>query len=800
MFHLRGIAWKLCKAAKVHVVTSIFIIALSISLIVTMASYVSNAKEQLDANIDAMFGEMDMMAGYDLGSGQTISEELYASVQELPAVERVSPLSLEMTEVGHLSSVYTLGVANDDLVKSRYHFTVDVTPETMVVSELLADMLAVQVGDVATLNGKQYEIAEVLPTPKGAQPTNMALVHRDELKDAGSAGLFMLIQTDTADEVATSLKQLAGDMRIDVVDEYDFVKTNLLTLGVLIVLLSVFVLLISMMLLMSTMQLFMAKLKEQLMILRSLGASTKQIGKLVQQQLLLIVGLGIGTGFLFSVVLVKIALPKLTVLLQLPEATSTYPLLLALAIIASIGVGLLLYMGWQVRKALRTLPMQLKVEAIEQPFKLTKWKALLAFSMAVGGSMLLFVGQTGTTGKAALQIVCGSIILSLVVLLMMPYAFQWLLTGTLKPIRKLFGKEAYLALQQLIPQVKMNMKIVLSLIGLMVILVFGSAALKTLQTNNVAYNNDRFETEWMLENAAMDETLTYEFVERLAQIEGVNVHNVTSRGTSFTAGEDNDWFNLYAIDFETVGINNQPQQMIVTEQYAAAKQLQIGDIVTPTIYAPLVQQELQQPPLEIVKIVPHPYGEEAAYMDWSSTFAQQYLAIDAIHIEGLEKAEVRSEVEDVLSYTPALQLLSKSEAIQQSMEMFEQRWGLFIGIFTLLLMATAVGIMQALLYMMYTNRSQYTIQRLLGLTPNGLVKLLCLQVLSFVLYGILVGLIVGGLLTKLLAVIDPLATVLFDYTVVGTVSGLLVGCIVVVFGLQGYVLSRRNLSEEITTL
>ncbi|MER1988042.1 MAG: FtsX-like permease family protein, partial [Solibacillus sp.] len=80
----------------------------------------------------------------------------------------------------------------------------------------------------------------------------------------------------------------------------------------------------------------------------------------------------------------------------------------------------------------------------------------------------------------------------------------------------------------------------------------------------------------------------------------------------------------------------------------------------------------------------------------------------------------------------------------------------------ILFVATVVGIIQTLLHMIYTNRSQYTIQRLLGLTPNGLIKLLCLQVLTFILYGISVGLIVGVLLTRLIALIDSGSSISFD--------------------------------------
>lgn len=799
MFNLRGIAWKLCKAAKVHVLTSIFIIALSISLIVTMASYVTNAKEQLDANIDAMFGEMDLLAGYDYG--ESVSTELLSAVVAMPEVEMVSPLALKMTDIEEISSVYTLGVENDDLVKSRYHFTADLTADTVVLSELLAKMLTVEVGAPVTLDGKVYEVAEVLPTPQGTEPVNMAFVERGKLVEADSEGTFMLIQSEVPDVVATSIKELADGIRIDIVDDYDFVKINLLTLGILIVLLSVFVLFISAMLLMSTMQLVMTKIKEQLMILRSLGASVQQIGKLVQQQLLLIVSVGVVSGFILSVGFVKWGLPKITLLLKLPEATASYPFLIALPIIVFIGCSLLFYMGWQVRKALKILPMQLKEEAIEKPFVLTKWKAMFAGAMTVIGCMLLLVGQTDATGVAALQIVFGSIILSLTVLFMMPYLFQWLLNSTLKPVRRIFGKEAYLAFQQLIPQVKMNMKVVLSLVGLMVILVFGSAALKTLQTNDTNYLNERYKSAMILENVTRDETFKYSFVEELMEIEGLNIMSIVGRGGGiFVDTKDTHWYDLEAIDFDEFGIPSNPQQMIVSDTLAAAEQLKVGDWITPTFYDWYTEQKLLQGPMEIVKILPSKYNQQSIYLDWTAEFAKNTIIVREVHLEKVVNATALAQLEDLLSYYPNVQLLEKSVALKQSEEMFYQRWGLFVSVFVLLLVATVVGIIQTLLHMIYTNRSQYTIQRLLGLTPNGLIKLLCLQVLTFILYGISVGLIVGILLTRLIAVIDSGSSISFDYMTVGIVSGGLLICMLVVFGLQGYLLSRRKLAMEMTYL
>ena len=89
-----------------------------------------------------------------------------------------------------------------------------------------------------------------------------------------------------------------------------------------------------------------------------------------------------------------------------------------------------------------------------------------------------------------------------------PYLFTVILHLALNPIRKVLGKEAYLACQQLMPQVRKNMPVVLSIIGLMVILTFGSSLMKTLQHNDLAYTESQYETAVKINNELNDPTIT----------------------------------------------------------------------------------------------------------------------------------------------------------------------------------------------------------------------------------------------------------------------------------------------------
>lgn len=797
MFNLRAIAWKLCKGAKTHVLTSISIIAVAICLIVTMVTYIHNAKSSLDETIEQQYGQMDLLAGFDYGQGQTISHELYEQVQLMEEVQAVSPVSLEMTTVEQLESVYTLGVENDALVKSRYHFEQDVSKETMIVSELLADTLQVKLGDTVMWNNQPRTIIEVLPTPMGAEPFQMAIVHNDAFTNSTSKVLFMLIETDERDAVVSNLLALQDGLRIDIVAEYDFVKMNVQNLFVFMIILSAFILLISGLLLLSTMQLLFAKINGQLMILRSLGASSIQIMKLVRMQLILIVSLGLVFGTFLSVVTIRVALPKMIEWMQLPEASTDIPALLMFTVVASVGALLTGYMLLQMKKAMHILPLQLSRTQQYQPFTLKKWKMIVVGIVTIIALLLMFVGQLGGDGKGALQILVGSLLLAFVVLYLIPFAFQWLLKGTLQPIRMLFGKEAYLACQQLIPQVRVNIKIVLSLVALIVILVFGSSMLKSIESNEQAYLEERFTTDFILSNASADRNALIESISPLQQSSLFDVQKVESLGTTIAMTYDGMGYDLFAEDLTSFGVEERlDNKIVITENFAHNEQLKIGDIINPYVFNREVEDLQQQGLYKVAAIIPSENPYIGAYVDWTSDYAQSHLAIREVKVNTTDKPAL----EQFVQQHPMFHVLEKQEALSQSETMFNQRWSLFIGVFVVLLMATTIGIIQTLWHLVYTNRSQYTIQRMLGLSPNGLVKYLCMQVLTFTLYGLFNGFIIGALLTSVVKLIDQEGSIGFDYVTIGLVSGGLLFLLLIVFGLHGVIMSKRKLSEEILQL
>ncbi|WP_342534490.1 ABC transporter permease [Lysinibacillus sp. FSL K6-0057] len=821
MFTMRNIALKLFRAAWANVLTSISIIAISICLVMTMTVYIWNANSQMKADIQALYGEMDLMVGYNPDQQKLLTASQIEEFSTLAGVTQVSSLSLAhtMVEQEKHTAFYTVGVENDDLVKSRYHFEVNLGPNDAILSENVARLFNKRVGDSIHIQSKDFIVQEILPTMKGTDSPNIILLANDVVKawmnnsQPQTAGIFALMKTDEgrAKAVGAEIKQLDATLRVDVMSDYDVFKRNLQSLMVFMIVLSVFILLISSVLLLSTFQLLFYKIKEQLMILRALGASVKQVGRIVKLQLSLIISFGVMLGTTLSLVVIKIWLPQLISLLHLPNAKTELPIGFILLIALSSFLILQMMTKWQVAKSSRLLPLQIATENEHLHLRWTKWKTIIV--SIVGVIALLFFLQAGTgSDQGALFILLGTLLVCGILLLLIPYLFTVILHLALKPIRKVLGKEAYLACQQLMPQVRKNMPVVLSIIGLMVILTFGSSLLKTLQLNDLAYTESQYETAVKINNELNDPTITPAVIEEIEALPSVQYAYAQSNNAYIALQLGEEWLpeNYTTIDIEKfIQLKKLPEieggnlrdGLVVTKHFAERHHLTVGDRLTIGSYDFAAQQDMPTGELQIIGITDTPIQRADIIVDWSSFLtAQDHPIIEDIMVETSHPEQALAELSFLEERWPALKFTDKATILAQSNEMFFQRWSLFVGVFVILIAATALGVLQTLLHTIYTKRSDYAIQRLIGLSPNGLMKLILTQVLSFVLYGLTVGTLLGLVLTRMLGFIDEGSPMSYDFLTLGITSITLLGATLIVFTLQGYWISRQKLANEIVEI
>lgn len=819
MFSIRSVAMKLFRAAWAHVAASISIIAISICLIMTMSLYIWNANTQMKEEIHAVFGDTDLTIGYNPEQEKTISSELLSQLSSLKGIESISPVSIAHTTVENMDSVYTLGVENDELVKSRYHFSKDLMTNEIILSEGIAKVLKKSIGDTVLVQNETFFIKDILPTIKMAEETSFILMQNSVVKqwvpyaDNDTEGLFALIIADNPSTVGRNIKQIDNTLRIDITNEYDFVKLNIQSLMIFIIVLSFFILVITGMLLLSTFQLLFYKLKEQLMILRTLGASSNQIGRIINTQLSTIILFGIVSGTVVSILIIKLGLPQLISFLSLPIAKNDFPAILVLSIALTSFGFLHLFTKWQVNKAMQLLPLQIESNNEDIQLKWTTRRKIVISVMSFISLLCLVTGQLpeNSGGKGPILIIIGSLILCGVVLLIIPFILKALLSITLRPMRSLFGNEVYLASQQLIPQIKRNSTVVLSLIGLMVILIFGSSLLKSVQINEQKYIKEKYETSIILTNQIMDHSITPSILEEIEELPTIDYAYATSN-FSFLKVEQNG--HSFTSDYATIDVDTYvklnrlspihgdlTKGIIITRQFAEKNHLSVGD--TLTIHLPVISktEPITVGAHQVLAIIPEPLNYVDVYIDWSSLIVKlEQPMIREIMVETTDTKRAIEELQGFLQQNPTFLINDKDTMIKQANEMFYQRWSLFVGVFIVLIAATSLGVIQTLIHTIYVKRSDYAVQRLVGLSPNGLIKLILTQVLSFVLYGLTAGTFLGLLLTRMLSIIDPGGGLIFDYFTLTIVSIFLLITTLFVFTAQGYWISRSKLAIEMKNI
>ncbi|UPW85083.1 ABC transporter permease [Lysinibacillus sp. Ag94] len=830
MFTMRTIALKLFRAAWANVLTSISIITISICLVMTMSVYIWNAHSQMKEDIQALYGEMDLMVGYNPDQNRLLTSQQIENFEAIPGVTKVSSVSLAQTNVENEknTSFYTVGVENDDLVKSRYHFNADLSPNEVVITENVARLFQKEVGDTLNVtfnktigdsveaNTGSFTIQEILSPLKGTDSPNFILMQNDELKtwmnnsNAQTAGMFALIKTEDnmATSVGTDLKQLDETLRVDVMSDYNEFKRNLQALIIFMVVLSFFILLISSVLLLSTFQLLFYKIKEQLMVFRALGASNKQVGRIVQLQLSTIIGVGVLLGTAVSLLIIKSWLPQLISLMKMPDAKTDLPMIFVLAIAIVSFLLLQLITQWQVHKSSSLLPLQIATENENLSLRWTKWKTIIVSGVAFM-SLFLFLNayKVGkNSGQGALMILIGTLLVSGIFLYLMPYLFTALFKFSLKPIRTVLGKEAYLACQQLMPQVRKNMPIILSIIGLMVILIFGSSLFKSVQQSSYEYINSQYETSIKIDNELNDPTITPDLIKEIEALPSVAYAYARSEAPWITIEGENGWeegSNFEAIDVEKyvqlkkldAVKGDLKNGVIITERFARKHQLAVGDRIMAGTFDETLQQNVPIGELLVIDVALDSYNKYIdLFVDWSSFIvSSDSTIITNIMVEADNTEQALADLSYLQERWPALKITDKETFIKQYDEMTFQRWSLFVGVFVILISATCLGVLQTLLYSIYSKRADYAIQRLIGLSPRGLIKLILTQVLSFVLYGLAVGSFLGLLVTELLFTIDGGS---FDFVTLGVTSIVFLGATLIVFTLQGYWMSRRKLANE----
>ncbi len=823
---LRGIAFSFFRANKFLVISSIASIALSVFLIVTMTVFSSNAKQSLVNEMKKLYGDMDLSVGYNADQSKFIDSELLSHLISFDEIQDASAVLIDRLIIDSLNSdFYTIGVDQDELVQSRYHFTKKLSDEDIIMNASLAKAMNAQVGDIVYVENRAYTLIEILEDLNTTGTiTDIIIVSREQLKRAvyEKTGIeheatFIVMKAKQEEQItalAQALRNFDQELRIDLAQDDEFYKLNLQSLTIFMIVMSILVLIVSTLFIYSNSDAFLYKYKNQMAIMRTIGASRSQIFKVSWIQYSLINLAGSATGFSLAIVCNQFMQNWLGSLFSYDRVGTAFQLTSAFLVTIASIIAIQLFMVVPAYRSSKILPIKIMELNERNDFSKKKIGKVLGFLFLIFGFFTLFFGFVHkANGSESGYFLLGAMLLLLGVFRLVPVYLPSFLMTIAPAIQKLFGHLSYISIRNVIPQIRKNTMIILTISVLMIITVMGSAIFKMIVTNEETYLKGQFPTDIVVKSRlGHNSTIDHADIEKSvnALIKNVEWSTLSTAGSAYIKNND----KYVAFNYGLASLNKMassgllPKQVlnepaggiILTAGMAERYKLQVGDRIELGQYSEERQSVIIPRGSVEVKAIHErlPGGPYDALMDWSnSKVDNRFNVFEKMFIHSSEPQNTLAQLEELKRLYPGqIEISSYEQAMKKSKEMFIQRWSIFIAVLVIVLISVMMGVCNMLIHNIHSKRREFAILRTISVTERGIQSVILIQVTVYLLTGIMLGIGLGMLLAYIVSLIDS-GFVQFDYKTVGIVSFVMLGIAYTVVTVFIHSIRKSKLTSEL---
>ncbi|WP_433944514.1 FtsX-like permease family protein [Paenibacillus sp. SN-8-1] len=802
---MKGLNVRFFKYNKFITVTSIIGIALSIYLVVIMTLFSYNAKASVNQEFKQIYGNMDMSVGYDTGKIKVIDKSLYDTISSQAGVKEASPVLISRLPIEHLNAdIYTVGVGNDELAKSRYHFHENISNSQVILNKSLAETLKVRAGSVISIENRQFVVKEIIEDLDGVgvMPDLFILPHttltdmlerRPDTKNTFATYILLSkAGNNNVYSLAENIRLIDKDLRVDVAEENEALKQNLSQLNYFMIILSIFLLVVTSLFIISNFEVLFYKYKNQFAIMRSLGATTRQIFDIVLQQSVIINICGTAFGFLSAVASYQLLMKYAASLFSIKISVVQFPLFQTVTITLCCMVLLQTLLLVPCYRYGRILPVRMMQESEKIDFSNQKLRKVIGYSLVVLSLCSIVLGLTSSYGTRALDLLLGALFVVFGIFILYPIYMRAILTKLLPLFKKVLGNSSYVAVKNVIPQIRKNTFITLAIGAMMIINIFGSSLLKTLELNNDQYLRDQYVTNVVLTNRSTDSN------QAASEIRNELHRLFDSENASLVSNENSvvlstNKTNNYASGYSLVDLDEMKKQglvkdemdhadngIVITRKLADTLGIERGDQLNAALYPIGSGENIPVGKLTVEYItdkLPGTYAE--IYIDWkNSKFHFPYMKIDRVFIGAHQLSEITPKINTLKKLYPEFKVHTFEDALQESKQMFQQRWFLFIAVMVIVMLSVILGVINSLINNIHTRRKEFAILRALSLSKQGLIKVILTQVYLYLISGLILGITTGLLLTYIVGLIDG---VRYDFQSIILVSGIIMAIALVVF-------------------
>lgn len=352
---------------------------------------------------------------------------------------------------------------------------------------------------------------------------------------------------------------------------------------------------------------------------------------------------------------------------------------------------------------------------------------------------------------------------------------------------------------------------------MMMIVVFGSSFIETIQKNDENYIKQQYETEILVENRLGKETETNSLdlqndLEKMDSISTASMmsyqdlaemeFNQTKEYVDYAFGDFQNLKKQGLLHFDNI---HSPDEIILKKSFADEKNIQVGDKIVLRIEQSedsygntLLKGNKEVSVGAVVKDFPYPYGLITDMLiDWNTgKMDASQGKFELIYVEAPHVNEALEDLRALKSIYPELAINSLENSLKESKKIAAQRWIIFITVLIVILISVLFGVINTFINHINSKRKELAILRTIYLTRGNMLKYILTQITVYIVTGVIIGIIMGVLFTLFVSVIDA-GLPSFNISVITVITLILfmVSYVVIIIVLQR--ISKLNVSEEI---
>lgn len=681
------------------------------------------------------------------------------------------------------------------------------------------------VGDQIYIEDKPFTIKQVIPDfdATGPAPDILILprstVQQIVFEQSGVKyeATYILIKADKDADILTlanHIRQIDSELRIDVAEENDFLRSNLDALSIFMIVLSMLVLIVTSLLIISNCEAFLYKYKNQLAILRSFGATRMQLFKVVWIQCSFINGIGAALGFLLAIASNQFFHRWFEQFFSFESSVADFKYGTAIiATVVSMSI-IQVFMFFPSYRVTKVLPLKIIQENEQNDFSNRKKRKGFGKTLLVISTILILIGIIQShEGAQAIWFLLAALFLVLGIFYLFPVYLAPILTRISPMLGLLFGKVSYVAVKNVIPQVRKNTFVVLTISTMMMIAVFGSTMFKTIQSSEVQFLKQQYPTEFVVTSRmGRGSTINpYEIATMIKQINNIKSVSTLSTVSSARLKKDNRYVSFdYALgdlkEMEKQGLlptlpENIDKSIIVTKEFAERNHLKEGDQIELGKYSESAQKVVLSGQVSVALVLDTlPGSPVQAFMDWENTmYRDHFTTFNRAFITLDDDKSALNRLEALKQLYPAeIQVNSYEQSLKKSTQMFYQRWSIFIVVIIVILLSVMLGVFNTLVNNIHSKRKEFAILRTLSVDKKGIIHVIITQVVLYIIIGVILGIVTGALATLIISFIDSGTKIQFDFTLMSIISLILIGMALIIFIPYAKKMGGLNISAELT--